>query len=258
MFNKDDVRAILRSTAAVLLATGLLSIFGPVRGWLLSSISIAPVWLVVPVVVLGVVVVRLATRKPTPLIGREEPHSIDPLPDVTPPTPDASLPPNPPQEAPSSVDLVPHATADRDDPPSTPKPMTPPKASYGAIVVDDQDENGEDEEYDEDEYDEEEENWRSYTKDEILEIDWRWRWHGTSIESLTAHCPDCDFELYAETSRIGATGIMTGELLHRFRCEDEDCGWSVATPRQYETLDELHDYVKRYIRREARRLGLSN
>lgn len=112
------------------------------------------------------------------------------------------------------------------------------------------------EEYDDEEEEEEEEDWRSYTSDNILDIDWRWRWHGTSIESLTAHCPDCDFELYPETSRIDATGIMTGEYLQGFRCEDEDCGWSVVTPSQYETLDGLHDYVKKYIRREARRLGL--
>lgn len=106
------------------------------------------------------------------------------------------------------------------------------------------------------EYDgeEEEENWESYTTDNILDIDWRWRWHGTSIKSLTAHCPECDLELYAETSRIDATGIMSGELLHGFRCGDEECGWSVGTPTQYETLDGLHDYVKKYIRREARQL----
>ena len=112
------------------------------------------------------------------------------------------------------------------------------------------------EEYDDEEEEEEEEDWRSYTSDDILDIEWRWRWHGTSIDSLTAHCPDCDFELYAETSRIDATGIMTGEWLHGFRCEDEGCGWSVATPQQHETLDGLHDYVKKHIRREARRLGL--
>ena len=255
MFNKDDVRAIFRSTLAILLATGLLSIIGPVRGWLLSSISIAPVWLVVPVVVVGVVVVRLATRKPTPLIAREEPPSIDPLPGVSPSTPDAFLPPEPPQEAPSSVDPFPNATADRDDPPSTPETTLPPEPAL--IVVNDQDEDSKGEEYDEDEYDEED--WRSYTSDDILEIDWRWRWHGTSIENLTAHCPDCDLEMHPDNSPMDDTGLMTGEQwLHGFRCEDEDCEWSIATPQQYETPDQLHDYVKRHIRREARRLGLSN
>ncbi len=196
--------------------------------------------------------VRLATRKSTPVIAREEPPSIE-----TPPH--ATVDP----EAPPSIDPFPHATAVRHDPPSTPEsilpPEPPPKAAL--IVVDDQDRNGEDEEYDADEYDdeEEEEDWRSYTRDDILEIDWRWRWHGTSIESLTAHCPDCDFEMHPDSSPMDDTGLMTGaQWLHGFRCEDEDCEWSVATPKQYETLDQLHDYVKRYIRREARRLGLPN
>lgn len=104
------------------------------------------------------------------------------------------------------------------------------------------------EEYDDEE---EEEDWRSYTTDNILDIDWRWRWHGTSIESLTAHCPDCDFELRPET-----TTMVTGmQWLNGFRCEDEECGWSVATPSQYETCDVLHDYVKKHVRRDARMTG---
>jgi len=245
MFNKDDVRAILRSTAAVLLATGLLSIFGPVRRWLLSSISIAPVWLVVPIVVLGLVVVRLITRKPAPLIAVEEPPSIDP-------PPDATVDP----EALRSIDPSPNTTVGPNEPPSQSVAFLPaePPDEAPMFVVDEDDENGEDEEYDE-----EEEDWRSYTEDNILDIDWRWRWHGTSIESLTAHCPECDLEMHPDSSPMDDTGLMTGaQYLHGFRCEDEDCEWTIATPKQYETLDELHDYVMRYIRREARRLGLPN
>ena len=49
-------------------------------------------------------------------------------------------------------------------------------------------ENVEAEEYD---HEEEEEDWRSYTSDNILDVDWRWSWRGTSIKGLTAHCSHC-------------------------------------------------------------------
>lgn len=59
------------------------------------------------------------------------------------------------------------------------------------------------EEYDDDD-------WRSYTSDNILDIPWRWRWNGTTIESLTPICPECDMELDQHTSPMDQTGVMTG------------------------------------------------
>lgn len=111
---------------------------------------------------------------------------------------------------------------------------------------------------DEEHNDEEEENdWRSYTSDHILGIGWRWRWHGESIESLTALCPKCNMELNTLTSPEDPTGVMTSEqLLNGFACLDCDWGTNFSRDDRFETLPMLDEYVKKHIRRNAREKGL--
>ena len=106
------------------------------------------------------------------------------------------------------------------------------------------------------EYDDEaeEEDWRSYTSDNILDIDWRWRWHGTSIESLIALCPECELELLELTRPFSNAGYDNREWLMGLKCQDEECQFE-HNPNA-ETVHEYHDIIKKHIRRNAHEMGL--
>ena len=106
------------------------------------------------------------------------------------------------------------------------------------------------EEYDDEE---EEEDWRSYTSDNILDIDWRWRWHGTSIESLIALCPECELELLEQTRPFSNAGYDNREWLMGLTCQDEECQFEHNPDA--ETVHEYHDIIEKHIRREARNRG---
>jgi hypothetical protein len=41
--------------------------------------------------------------------------------------------------------------------------------------------------------------WKDYTSDEILGINWRWRWDNNAIAGLIAFCPTCDMEVSGYT-----------------------------------------------------------
>ena len=42
--------------------------------------------------------------------------------------------------------------------------------------------------------------WKDYTSDELLGINWRWRWENNRIAGLIAYCPTCDMEVHGYTS----------------------------------------------------------
>lgn len=65
--------------------------------------------------------------------------------------------------------------------------------------------------------------WESYTRDNILDIEWQWRWHGTSIESLTPLCPKCGMELSENTHRSPVTRTVQPDRLHSVECHNMDC-----------------------------------
>ena len=110
----------------------------------------------------------------------------------------------------------------------------------------------ESEEYDDEE--EEEEGWRSYTSDNILDIDWQWRWHGESIESLTPICPNCELELSAIARPFDDTGYDNREWLLGFKCQDEECDFE-HDPHHDSAAHEYYELIKKHIRREARNRG---
>lgn len=100
--------------------------------------------------------------------------------------------------------------------------------------------------------------WESYTQDRILDIEWQWRWHGTSIQSLTPLCPKCGMELSENTRPSPFTRTVQPDQLHSVECHNMDCKWHRGFDDQphVETPAEFRVLVMKHIRRKARGLGL--
>lgn len=99
--------------------------------------------------------------------------------------------------------------------------------------------------------------WKSYTSDTILGVDWIWRWNGTSIEGLTPNCPECGLELthhewFSEDMEPGED-LRLDELT----CDDPTCGFTLdlSDMPTIDTKNQLNTYVMKHIRREASRMG---
>ena len=96
--------------------------------------------------------------------------------------------------------------------------------------------------------------WKSYMNDNILEIDWVWRWNDTTIDKLTPLCSYCRLELDNLLERINDEFDEEEWKWRGFVCVGPECG------AKYRFDDHTHlsimELVRKHIRREARRLGL--
>lgn len=96
--------------------------------------------------------------------------------------------------------------------------------------------------------------WKSYTGDRILGVDWRWMWHGTSVENLTPICPKCGLDLSDVRRSMGDPMEPGLAWMLGYRCEDSTCQFRWQNEVE-ETPEAFKDRVKKHIRREARKKG---